>query len=67
MRYHVFQGAGYYPQAGLGDYKRSFNEMLYAVDYFDEIKDEHDWTLIIVDDGSSLHESRYYNRDLGVG
>lgn len=61
-RYHVFAGDTYYPQAGKGNYKASFDEYDEAKEFVDSegLLEKEDWTCILWDDGYKLHEAGYW-------
>jgi hypothetical protein len=64
---HVFMGEGYYPQAGLGDYRTSFYSDTAEEDadrYVEEtfLASGHDWYAILTDNGNGLVEYAYNYR-----
>lgn len=65
MRAHLFQGAGYYPESGLGDYKIS-GDADELVEYAESPDNQGwaDWWTVIFDDGQSLKVYRegWYER-----
>lgn len=63
MRAHLFQGADYYPESGLGNYTSS-GEADELVEYAENPDNQgwHDWWAVIYDDFGSLkvyREGRY--------
>jgi hypothetical protein len=61
MRYHLFAGYNYYPEAGLGDYEGSFDEENEAIEVGKAAvnTESHgpDWWLVITERDGNLLET----------
>jgi hypothetical protein len=62
---HVFMGSIYYPEAGVGDYVRSFygENAIDRAEEWSSANFNNDWCVILVDEGNGLREHSYrYSR-----